>query len=231
MIRNLKALGLALAVVFAMSAVAASAASAEVFLTGTGAVEAEATDPAATFATAVGTKFVCHAIYTVGNVDETESPGIHPELVLPATELTITPHYTGCHSFGSGGSELGPATVTMNGCDFDVALITQPANTVSGRWKVTCPGSSKIEIHVYTNSTHATNICTFTVFPQEDLTGGKAVDTGNTIALSGNVPNIAMTRDNLLCGGTVNQTATLSLGGAVQGTNANGEEVNLDLTE
>jgi hypothetical protein len=216
MIRNLKVLGLALAAVFAMSAVAASAASAGVTLTGpeTG-LSVDATDPAATFTTAGGTKVECHATYTVGKVDETKPEGVHPPLILPVEELTITPDYSKCKAKGSGGGELGPVTVTMNGCDFDLKLITNPANTFSATSKITCPPEKKIEIHIYRDAEHKENLCTFTVFANknEDLSGGKAVNTAKGVTLEGSVPGVKVTRDNILCGGTVEQEATQSLGG------------------
>ena len=117
MTRNLKALGLALVAIFAMSAMVASAASAQQgVLTSDGEFFLEGTE------LAEGNELIykglpaakCPQSHFHGGV-----VGTTPHDDLPAsgaTEFTVVPTYTNC--------KVGvfPATVKMTTCDFEFAL-------------------------------------------------------------------------------------------------------------
>src|SRR5262245_35195202 len=104
MIRNLKPLGVALAVVFTMSAVSASAAQAEIFFHS----EAENTTLVGSqaetheFATAVGT-FTCKTMTSSGTMNGTA-----------ALEIVLESTYTECHL--KNGGQLFNVTIHTNGC-------------------------------------------------------------------------------------------------------------------
>ena len=165
MIRNLKALGLALIAVFAIGAVMVASASAtlghltstrtgvETFGTGS---DTGAEDALHKF----GSTLTCtHDTFIFGKYNSTKEPGVHNPLILPASTVTVTPFYTGC----SSGSE--PATVTMNGCDFVFHL-------TDGKVDLICPVGKVVEIHRYSNAhNHATGIsnCTTTIKPKTGM--------------------------------------------------------------
>ncbi|HWL49356.1 MAG TPA: hypothetical protein VNT92_05720 [Acidimicrobiia bacterium] len=139
MIRNLKALGLAVVAVFAMSALTASAAMAgttsfhsnadHTTITG----EQEGTN---TFSVNAGTIHCSTATFS-GTSSATTTQ-----------EITIAPSYSGC-KITAITLETVEATVDMNGCHY---LLTS-----SGQVHVTCP-SAPIRV--------TSPICTVTVHPQ-----------------------------------------------------------------
>ena len=101
MIRNFKALGLALVAVFAMSAVVASAASASEFTSAKYPV------------TISGSQSTTHK-FTAGSTSVTcETATFAGEASAASSTVTIHPTYSGCTAFGFVG-----ATVTTTGCDY-----------------------------------------------------------------------------------------------------------------
>jgi hypothetical protein len=118
MIRNLKALGLALVAVLAMSSLVASAASANPFwFKSDGAVGSTTTLTGSQIGQDVfevdGGKITCStATYSGSQVGNT------------ATTITINPTYAGCIAFGTF-----PATVTMNSCRYVFHTDTKTAGT------------------------------------------------------------------------------------------------------
>ncbi len=141
MIRNLKALGLAVVAVLAMSAVVASAASAE-----TGTVTAESY-PAKLTSTQVGTNEL-----SIGNGARKVScttATVSGELTAATTTLTLTPTYTNCTSTGAL-----PATVTLNGCDYLLHPTKVTATTGTGTVDVVCPAGKEITVDIYSSSEH-----------------------------------------------------------------------------
>jgi hypothetical protein len=193
MIRNLKALGLALVAVFAMSAVAASAASAQNgIFTSDGPATLIGTQTGAAVEnslTAFGKKLMCkNATYTGHKVNVTP----HEAIPNGATEITLTPHYGVCEL------ETFPATVDMNGCDYDLKL-TETTPTVADSYfvdaKVTCPVGKHIVVTLFTSAAgHTANnpFCHITITENPaGYTGLKAVDTTNkTIDLTGTIEGI-----------------------------------------
>jgi hypothetical protein len=121
MIRNPKALGLALVAVFAMSAMATSAASAQQGeltskpVEGVTLIGSETGEAGSNALTAFGLRIECpQSTYTGHKYSET------PHTLIPngATTVTLTPDYKeenhNCRSFPGNF----PMTVSMNGCDY-----------------------------------------------------------------------------------------------------------------
>jgi hypothetical protein len=200
MIRNMKALGLALVAVFALSAMGASAASAQKALitSPTSPFWLKGADEVATKPQlrAFGGSTKCHATYTGGKVNATNKvTGHHEGLSNGAVDFTISPTYTNCLS----GTGL-PETVTMNGCDFvihngETVLGSTDLYTVTA--DLVCPAGQEVTIDIYENATkHASNtvLCSIHIKPQAGLAGGTLTDepTSGHLTLGGTVKGIHM---------------------------------------
>jgi hypothetical protein len=239
MIRNLKVLGLALAAVFAMSLAVASAASATGTITGSpSTVKATATDTLGEKSTLkfnANQEITCHGHYYIGNVDETEEPEEHGWLDLPATEITVTPEYENCTPFVNG-SKVGFATVTMNGCDFDIAIGATTEDETGHHWattsQLTCPENKVAEIHVYSNEAHTTTICTYKFKAQKEKVAAIVRNVGDgTITLGGTVEGITAEREGILCGGKAEtSTATLDIHAIASATDAGENPVEVEIS-
>jgi hypothetical protein len=228
MIRNLKALGLALVAVFAMSAVAASAASAQTqgHLTSThgGAVTLVGEENAGTVnaLTAFGESVKCPgSTYTGHEVDVTS-----PKQPVPngATEITLTPHYNQTECETSGGMD---ATVEMHSCDYDLRVgeTTPPlgTGTYSLSAKITCTtAGDKIHVGVWAaNSSHTEGrLCTIEVGAQGPLNGGHITNMADeTLTATGSFTGINVTRHGLclLDGKGTTTTGSFDLNATVEG--------------
>jgi hypothetical protein len=166
MIRNLKALGLALVAFFAFSAVAASGASAQGKLTAPEPVTLIGTETGTTFDNALssfGGKTHCPGSTITGHKITTTPHGLIPS---GATEVTLTPHYVNCVSEDVGGSKF-PTTVDMNGCDYHGKLLGSTTGATGSAWginlQITCPPNAHIQITQFSSSSHALRVCTVTV--------------------------------------------------------------------
>lgn len=131
--RNLKALGLALVAAFALSAVLASAASAEfTSATGGATLKATALTPQVfkIYNTSPGNAEVsCNKISVTGTAP------------AASTELTVEPHYEECTVTDEHtGLTNQPANVTNNGCDY--LFTTHAGENVH----IVCPGGGSIQI-------------------------------------------------------------------------------------
>lgn len=120
MTRNLKALGLALVAVFALTAVGASAASAAEF-------HSEATETVLT-----GSQIGTDVFETNGGTVEcSEATYVGEQSGTTTTTATVTPTYSGCTAFGFGG-----ASVNTNGCEYEFhsngTVDIQSCNTAAG---------------------------------------------------------------------------------------------------
>jgi hypothetical protein len=142
MIRNLKALGLALVAVLAMSAMAASAAQAETADFSAAEYPAHidgVTDGFNTFEMG-GLKLTCEAKGTA-------------ELKEESSELTATVEYHTCHVVVLGVTF--PITVDMNECHYlftagtYAPTETNGAGAAHGTVHITCPEKKQIEITVF----------------------------------------------------------------------------------
>ena len=176
MIRKFKTLGLALVAVLAMSAVVASAASAQF-----------TADKYPTTGTATS---------ALGNDDyKTEAGSIecasHYEGTLNAASSTTTlkPVLTGCKAFG-----FAEATINMNGCHY----VLHRTSATTSHLTTTCPAGQVIR-------TTAGN-CEVTYAAQSPTGSITTTNAGNNITLKANVTGIAytVTKDGFLCpfGGT-----------------------------
>jgi hypothetical protein len=174
MTRNLKALGLALVAVLALSAMAASAAQAEVEK---GTFTAGITPSKHTTSTLHGKQigepkdnFFEINKEEAGRVTCTNSGVSFTSILVggTATKLTVAPTYTECLSTSL------PTTVNTNECDY---TFTQPETIEGGKYTgkadLFCPAGQKIEIDVYLEgklheeATYKTKACHIEVFPKE----------------------------------------------------------------
>jgi hypothetical protein len=210
MIRNLKALGLALIVVFAMSAITTSGAQAQKltiesatgFITGTQPVGAP------TILDREGRTVTCDtATYTatVGSGDSTFNE------VIPA--------YSECHS----PSLKGPATVTMNSCYYVFHLVTDAGGTQTATVDIECKVlNDHIDVHIYANHENHTKVppvdlCTYQFSAQ---TGLATIDLTNEPA-GGITPKDWILAHVTIAGVKSKRVAGTALNcGAENGTNA-----------
>ncbi|HMJ72200.1 MAG TPA: hypothetical protein VK471_02420 [Solirubrobacterales bacterium] len=185
MIRNIKVLGLALVAVFAMSAMVASAASAQGKLTSDGPVTLKVTETGIKTANAL-TAYT-HTVACPGSTITGHKYNVTPHGLIPSgeTTATLTPHYnqTACEVVDLGV----PATVTMNGCDYVVHVLGTVGTKYEVSVDVVCPVGKVIEVEVYSSSSEALKLCTITVKGQAGLKGaaGAPVLAQNTAAVGG----------------------------------------------
>jgi hypothetical protein len=208
MTRNLKALGLALVAVFAMSAMAASAAQAEGV--------SELTPANNQHVIITGEQIGKMSILFATGLEMTcESVKFDSTITGNSTTLTETPTYSGCHS------ALGSITITMNGCDYLIhgQLTNGGAYPVST--DIVCPtveGVEKtIELHIYGDAGHTTLNCTLTIKGQTGKTTTTITNVAGTpddIKLETHLASIEMTSHQGACGKKT-QWESLALNGSV----------------
>ena len=189
MIRNLKALGLALVAVFALSAMAASSASAVDKVT-TGVSPAVLTGVSELGQFKITTPGEPNVRCTTSKYNVKVASGASEITIEPTYEgtLGVTPHAHHCNLSFAGANE---ATVDLNGCDYDLkGETTGSDNGTDATVSVTCPAGQEITI--------TTNVgCTFHIPPQTPTSGGatttnksgkvevKVTSTGITYTTSG----------------------------------------------
>jgi hypothetical protein len=154
MIRNFKALGLALVAILAMSVVVASAAQAEK-------TEAKITSQTNVYPLQLSaTSTVGNEIFNTAG-GKVECKGSYSASVGAASaNVTATPTYTECKAFG-----FVAATVTMNGCAYKFNLTTiVKADEYLAHVDLVCPagksvvitaGTCEVVVHAQTGLTHA----------------------------------------------------------------------------
>jgi hypothetical protein len=201
--RNLKALGLALAVAFAMTAVLASGAQAIKVTVGS--------SPA----WLTGDQHVTHEFKLANNgpVLDCTTVALHATVKNNDETVTVIPTYSGCTA--KVGTETLKATVTMNDCDYLLHGGTEVSSTTFKDIEVdiVCPTGNVIEVHIYKKEPHeaANELCTLTVPSQVNKKGIEShviSGTPNDLTLTLNVANVTVNRDgSLLCGVAAN-TAT-----------------------
>jgi hypothetical protein len=234
MTRNLKALGLALVAVFAMGAVIASAAQAQQgTLTSTGPVTLRGVNEVGQInsLTAFGGEVKCpNVVYTGHKVTETP----HKPIPSGAKEVTITPHYGLCT--GPAGV---PATVDMNGCDYDFDLLetTGGGDTYGIRATVTCPAGKHITLTFFTSAANHTNnkpFCHTTITENAaGYLGLHATDlTNGHLTVSGTIENISADKPamGILCPEETTNAAKLHLSINVEGKNEAGVTTKISLS-
>jgi hypothetical protein len=232
MIRNLKALGLALAATFALSAMAASAASAQQgVLTSDGPVTLDMyeTGVGLNATTMFGEKIECQGtVYTGHQYNVTP----HMPIPGPTTLITVTPHYNNANCTAFPGPRK--ATITMNGCDF----VFHIGNTVGAdRYALTadivCPAGQKIEKHVYEGLNEEVPWCTYTIGPQFGLPGARLTTTtngANDLDIIGAFENIHVEKHGMCGAGTTN-AGKWDVDLTVKGTGPGGVETGITVTD
>jgi len=253
MIRNLKALGLALAAVFALSAAAASVASAQQgTLTSDGPVTLTGTETGASanrvtmfgaFAECPGSTGTGHKYTVESETTAEEKAKLTHHVLIPsgATTYTLTPHLKQANE--NCVLSLGwKATTDFNGCDY-VTHIGQTTGGVAGTYggtvDIVCPPGKEIDWTLFTNAadlTSGTVACVLHVKPQTGLTGAHGTDTGNgTIDITGTIHGIHITKTKpnnhtILCQNETTATAEFHIDATVTGHNAAGASTPISLS-
>lgn len=224
MTRNLKVLGLALMAVFAFSAMAASAASAQeqgMLTTEAGnpvTLDATETGVEANSLTAFGEKVECPgSSYDGHEVGSTTNP-----VPNKATTATITPTYNQATCVATPGPHK--ATVTTNGCDYVFHVgETTPAGNKEGTYGVTadvvCPATKSIIVDVYFASGNENiKVCEVTIGPQTGLAGGHLTNTpSEDVDVTGTFKGIKASKSGL-CGAASTETAEFHIDATIKGT-------------
>lgn len=167
MIRNLKLLGLALAAIFTLGAMGASAASAyqatytlekgveSANLTGTGLAGSKA-----------------HQITLGQNGLTCSIAKFEGKISGPTTQITLSPIFESCTATVAGIGEGVPATITMNGCYFIYSINAGGAaeeDEYAGTLHIHCAEGKQIEVHLFGSlAQHSENkpTCTYGVEEQ-----------------------------------------------------------------
>lgn len=233
MIRNLKVLGIVLGALSVVSAMVASAASAQTKLTSDGPVTLETFETGSEKAnalTAFGFRTECPGSTMTGRKYNVTPHGL---ISSGETTATLTPHYVNCKSIVGG---LGlPTTFTMNGCDYVLHLGAAGALT----FDIICPAGKEITVTIWTNATDhanaATPMCIFHVKEQKGLAGTVAENgAGGTVPITGTLKNINVTKTNithaLLCPGATTTTGEFDIDVTTRGFNAFGEWTPISLS-
>jgi hypothetical protein len=251
MIRNLKALGIAVVAVLVLSAAVGSAASAQQgTLTSTGPVTLTGVNSGAASEnrfTAFGTYTECpNAKYTGHKsltVFQTEAGKKHELIPVPATQITVAPHYGVCTTPVPLVGPF-PATIDMNSCDYTFDL-KETTGGVAGTYGVTatvhCLPGKDIEITDFTKGkphTTENHFCTIVITPVTDYIGLHATDLGNgTLRIHGSIEGIeAHTKPSawdplFFCQEEkTTTTAKLDINLLVSGDNAAGAATNISLS-
>jgi len=232
MIRNSKALGLALVAVFALSAVAASSAQAGLKLTA-------ANYPAVLTGRSIKhiageTEPFVHTFTLSGGVVATCKNTTYVGTVTAVTEsVTIIPKYGEC-SVRIGPPTL-PATVTMEDCDYVFRGGVEEASPEidkfeKGEIDLVCPEGKKPIIHVYeTAMKHVSNesLCTLTLSPFVNKVANTYTNTtgaSDDVDIATTAKEIAVTRTGSILCGPVNQTATYTGSTTLTGFKDSGSE-------
>jgi hypothetical protein len=124
----------------------------------------------------------------------------------------------------------------MNGCAYDLVFGKETESaTFSATTSVNCSTGTEIIVHVYTNASHSTNICTFTVdeATNQEEKGAfvKNIAEGD-LTLGGTVNGLHVVRTGFLCGGTsTTNEASLELHGVLSAVNEAKKPVSLSITE
>jgi hypothetical protein len=258
MTRNLKALGLALVAAFAMSAVAASMASAQQGTwTSDGPVTLTVSETGVNtnYFEAFGLKVQCPGTTWTGHKvlthAETTAGTKHTLIPNGATEATLTPKFVNCIIPGLNW----PATVTMNGCDINLKVgETTPAgtaNTYGVSASLKCPPGQEVTLEIWTPGKHnAVNppmcVIHFNETNNQNKTGPHLTDTTNVppvngepglnnhVDLVGSFTGITATKtasaeDPILCPHAHTMTGVLAVHATIKGDNAAGEPTGIGL--
>lgn len=215
--RKLKMLGLALVAVMAMSAVAASGASALQFTAASYpvVVSGEQTAGNTHVFTYAGREVTCN---------NAKFDAIGKE-AGPSNEVDVTPTYSDCHAIVLGNKL--PATVFHNECKYN---FTVGASLSGNEVHVICPAGKSIEIGVYSDAAHSTQVCRYAVGSQ--AVGGitySNMATDATVATNSNVAATRLAGTLATCGGATATATYVSKESTVTGATEAGAPVNVDV--
>lgn len=245
MIRNLKTLGLALMAVFAMSALAASSASAQTagHITGStheftllgfesGAVAENSLTAFGNQTRCPGSTYTGHKVMTHAETTAVP-PKTHQPITSGETTVTLTPHYNQENCVSITPESTLSSTVDMNGCDY-VLHSGVTTGEVAGTYGVTadvvCPTGQHILVTAFSSESHAFRLCTVTVGPQTGLSGAHLTnEAGGIVRLKGSFTGIKATRSGL-CGAATTETAVFHVNAEVEGDNK-GSPVSVSISD
>lgn len=234
MIPKLKAIGLVLAAVFAMSAIAASTASAQQGkLTSDGPVtltmvQRGAVGSAANALTAISGKIECPASAYKGHKSNVTP---HELIESGSTAITVTPTYINC--FSETSSSVFSTTADMNGCDYvlNIGKATGEEDSYGVTTDVVCPEGQKIQWTVFLGTSHTTKLCTISIKPQTGLSGAHVTTNtaSDTLGVVGTVENVHI-EESGLCGNKTTTEGKIDLDLGITGRNGEGGSTGLTVT-
>jgi hypothetical protein len=221
MIRSLKAFGLALIAMCAISAMTASAAQALPELT------------ASEHGTIEGSQIGSHEL-KVGSrwviCEETKFTG--DNVATSQTSLTVTAEYQKCKTTPIFGISLF-VTLTMNGCDYVFHSVGIDGSTYTATMDIVCPAGKQIEAHFYSNSTHTNEHCTITIGPQTGLTTNEITNLAgspNDMLIHHDIGlNVMIHGSKIVCG--EGATATYQGTTTLEARNTGGAQVGLTASD
>jgi hypothetical protein len=254
MTRNLKTVGLALVAVLALSAVAATDASAQQGkFTSDGPVTMTATETGVeqNFLEAFGLKIACPGTTYTGHKytleSETGVPKTHPLIPSGVTTATVTPHYKEAAENCTIKPGPFPGTIDMNGCDYVVHLggRTVKVGTYTMTLDIVCPPTKTIVITFWKTAADHTTVgkapfCELHIKPQTNL-GGPTLhftDPGNGhVDVTGAVEKIHIerigTENSVLCPNAplTKTDGKYNLDVTTKGHNSSGLATNVSISE
>jgi hypothetical protein len=239
MIRNLKILGLALVAISAMSAMAASAASAQTpsKLTAAEPFTLIGHEDGLNEFTGFAGKVRCANHTVTGHkTTKTSETGTHQLIPSGSSSVTVTAHYGTVCEITDEGAGAHKATVTMNGCDYDLTV----GETVTGTYPITadlvCPTGKDVEIDVYpfAGSELGGVACKITIKPQTGLKGVHVSNGGGVpddLTLTGTFTGIHSEQSGFGCETHTSTTDELHVNYTVKAYNEAGKQINVTVTD
>ena len=246
MIRNLKALGLALVAVFAFSAIAASGASAQqgaltaaepVTLVGEETKEATTFDNALTAFPVEGVTGKTHcplSTITGHKAEATPQPEVHELIEPPTSEITLTPHYKNCVTEDAKKNKFS-TTVDMNGCDYLLTIgeTTEKEGTYGVEVHIVCPEGKFIQVTLFSSSSHSLKVCTLTVTsttPTSEAHVTNIAGVPDDLEIVGTFTNIHVDKGGL-CGSGTDEKGVFHIDATVKGFNEAGKQIDVTVTD
>jgi hypothetical protein len=193
MIRNLKALGLALVAVFALSAVGAGAASAAEFHSTSASTKISASQTTTHKFTSTAGEVTCEKATFAGT-----------QATATASSVEVTPTYTGCHIIIFGGTIS--ATINHNECKYKLYS--------NGEADVICPAGKSITV--------SGAGCTISVGSQKGLKSVEYKNNGSHIDITANLSGISYSHSGFTCGSGSGTTGTYKGTTTASGTDTSG---------
>jgi hypothetical protein len=236
-IRNLKALGLALAAVFALSVLTASAASAETLgkltVASGNLATLDGTENGVNRLTAFGSFVECPGS-TISGHDFMSTP--HTPVLAGASDITLTPSFVNCYAEDSLGKHK--ATVTMTTCDYEAEIGETTggvANTYGVKFVIYCNTAGDaidIDVYAFPNSELGGIQCTLKYKAQNNLAGAHVTtDTvSDDINITGPVTGMHSEKSGSSCATGTTNTAEQDINATFKGTDGSANPVGITIT-